>query len=284
VATSEDQYFAIREKLVADPEAIIAVERRYMAFLVEATFSAADSLYADFCCANDLVPFWINYAPKQRGRKPKGTSVPWIEVGEKSLSFNLLKAVWQNAPSITFPGLPFGGDVRFATKDAIIHFDVKLTGPNDNPNELVVPPQQISGDGTGWANGSMNSSCQAVGTRAHMLFQPKLPPFYILEDQVLLCLTYFLKAVYTVEELGVQPLDYLEVACVPNGLLLFDTMNYAETAGLFIPGKDDQTKAPEDKRTRIRLDPLAALGGGWRCMKIQQTEEGWKTYPRLGSS
>jgi hypothetical protein len=195
-------------------------------------------------------------------------------VGEKSISANLVKAICQKIPSISFPGLPFGGDVRFATEDAFLHFDVKMTGPNDNPNELVVPPQQISGDGKLWKDGPVNSLCTVTGLRAKTTFQPKLPPFYLIGGRLLLCYTYFLKAVYAVQGLGIQPLDYLEVACVPNGLLLFDGPKYALTKGLFIPGKDDQTKPVEDKRVRIRLDPLTTLDGNWRCAQIRYTESG----------
>src|SRR6185503_18699022 len=131
--------------------------------------------------------------------------------------------------------------VRFATDDALIHFDVKMTGPNDNANEVVVPPQQVSGDGSLWQVGMLSKSFLVVGERRSINFQPKLPPFYIIDGTVRLCLTYFLKVIYTVEEFGVQPLGYLEVACLPNGLLLFDGPKYAETPGLLIPGKDTKT-------------------------------------------
>lgn len=64
-------------------------------------------------------------------------------------------------------------------------------------------------------------------------------------------LTYFLKVVYAVQAMGNQPLDYLELVCVPNGLLLFDGPKYALTPGLLIPGKDE--KDHPKKRTRVRL-------------------------------
>jgi hypothetical protein len=251
-----------------------------MDFLVGITLAAAGRLERDFGRANDLWPFWINYSPKQRGRAPTGTSIPWSEVGEKSLSSNLLRAILEEHPAATFPGLPYGGDVRFASEDALIHFDVKLTGPNDNANEIVVPPQQISGDGAYWLNGTLNSSFEVAGIRASMKFQPKLPPFYIFDGSVRLCLTYFLKAVYTVREYGVQPLHYLEVACVPNGLLLFDGPKYARTPGLLIPGKDDKTKSEADKRIRVRLDPLATIDQGWRCQQVVLQESRWRVVPR----
>jgi hypothetical protein len=252
-----------------------------MTFLVDITLRAAKDMYSDFGRANDLLPFWRDYPPRQRGRSPKGTSIPWSEVGEKSLSSNLIRAISKAEPTISFPGLPFGGDVRFATKDAIIHFDVKMTGPNDNANEVVVPPQQISGDGALWGTGLKNNSFLVTGERRKITFQPKLPPFYVLEGTERLCLTYFLKAVYTVTALGVQPLHYLEVACVPNGLLLFDGPKYAKTPGLLIPGKDTQTTPENVKRTRVRLAPLAGLSGKWRCQKIVSENDAWKVVTRV---
>ena len=129
------------------------------------------------------------------------------------------------------PGLPLGGDIRFATSNALIHFDVKLTGPNDRADEIVASPHQISGDGVGWENnGVVNSPATVTGARASMVFQPELPPFYVLNKRPLVCLTYFLKAVYEVKSIGDQPLKYLEVACVPNGLLMFDRTHLAGTS------------------------------------------------------
>lgn len=272
---------AIRSKLLLQPDQIIALEQKYMDFLVGITLRAANNLYNDFGKANDLLPFWIGYAPRQRGRAPTGKSIPWSEVGEKSLSSNLLRAISQAAPTITFPGLPFGGDVRFATEDAVIHFDVKMTGPNDNVNEIVAPPQQISGDGALWQNGMLSTPFLIVGKRKSITFQPKLPPFYVLDETERLCLTYFLKVVYLVEDFGVQPLHYLEVACVPNGLLMFDGPMYARTHDLLIPGKDTQQTPEHVKRTRVRLDPLALIGDGWRCQKIVVSDGEWKVIPRI---
>lgn len=242
--------------------------------------SAADDIYKDFSQAMELYPFWINYPPVQRGRAPRGTSIPWGEVGEKTISACLIRAISLKAPSITFPGLPLGGDIRFATQDAFVHFDLKLTGSNDNPDEIVASPHQIAGDGQFWRDGVVNSPVLVIGQKAQMSFQPELPPFYILEQRVLLCLTYFLKVVYTVQAMGNQPLDYLELACVPNGLLLFDGPKYASTSGLLIPGKDE--KDHPKKRTRVRLAPLAALAP-WRSIKIIRTPTGWISVPRYTS-
>src|SRR6266568_2719621 len=142
----------------------------------------------------------------------------------------------------------------------------------NNPDEIVASPHQIAGDGLSWRNGVINSQVEVTGPKASMKFQPELPPFYILNDHILLCMTYFLKVVYTVQDVGDQPLHYLELACIPNGLLLFDGPNYARTKGLLIPGKDERRILK--KRTRIRLAPLAALAN-WRCIKIIPTNEGW---------
>ncbi len=274
---SEDEYFFIRAELLQSQERIEAVEQKYMKFLLEATLSAAPDIYKDFSQAMALSPFWINYPPRQRGRSPSGSSIPWGEVGEKTISANLIRTISMMESAISFPGLPLGGDIRFATSDALVHFDMKLTGPNDNPHEVVASPHQISGDGLSWNSGVVNSSVIVTGNKATMRFQPELPPFYVYGIQILLCLTYFLKVVYIVQGLGIQPLHYLELVCVPNGLLLFDGPHYAQTQGLFIPGKD--IRGLVKKRTRVRLDPLARLAE-WRCMKIEQVGDEWRSATR----
>lgn len=275
---NEITYFSLRTELLKEEQTkILLIERQHMALLLDVVLSAADDIYKDFSQAMELYPFWINYPPVQRGRAPTGTSIPWGEVGEKTISACLIKALSLKAPFTTFPGLPLGGDIRFATPDALVHFDLKLTGPNDNPDEIVASPHQIGGDGRFWRNGVVNSPVAVTGQKAQMMFQPELPPFYVLEQRVLLCLTYFLKVVYTVQSIGNQPLDYLELVCVPNGLLLFDGPNYASTQGLLIPGKDE--KDHPKKRTRIRLAPLAMLAS-WRSKKIIRTSAGWISTQR----
>lgn len=275
----ESNYFTTRSQLLQENQLhIIALEQKYAQVLLHVIKASVDEIYKDFCLAMDPAPFWVNYPPIQRGRSPRGTSIPWGEVGEKTISSCLIRTLSTHYPSITFPGLPLGGDIRFATQDVFIHFDIKLTGPNDNPDEIVASPHQISGDGRFWRNGVVNSLIEVTGQKARMQFQPELPPFYILNNRVLLCLTYFLKVVYTVRNLGDQPLDYLELACVPNGLLLFDGPIYGQNQGLLIPGKDERDHPK--KRVRVRLNPLATLAG-WRTTKIIQANEEWITTPRL---
>ena len=147
------------------------------------------------------------------------------------------------------------------TSDALIHFDIKVTGPNDRADEVVASPNQVSGDGVQWDRGVVNSAVMVQGLRATMQFQPELSPFYIYESRTFVCLTYFLKGVYTVHDLGHQPLKYLELISAPNGLLAFDGPKYINIKGLFIPGKDEKTH--KKKRVRIRMGPLGNLAD-WR--------------------
>src|SRR5205823_4396926 len=119
----------------------------------EIVLKAAPQIVADFDRAIELLPFWINYQPRQRGRAYLGTSIPWSEVAETAIGANILRALCLSDLPVKFPGLPSGADIRFATDDAFIHFDVKVTGPNDRADEVVASPNQISGDGVAWKDG-----------------------------------------------------------------------------------------------------------------------------------
>lgn len=275
---TEHEYFQIRSGLLSRLEEIESLERQYMEFLTQAVLDAADRIYEDFAQPAKLLPFWANYPPLQRGHKPSGTSVPWSEVGEKAAGANIIRTLTLMDPAIVYTGLPLGGDIRFLRGNALVHFDIKMTGPNDNPDEVVASPHQISGSGLHWNdNGVLNPPWTVQGTRASMEFQPELPPFYVLDGRTLLCLTYFVKVVYTVTGLGDQPLSYLELVCVPNGLLLFDGPVYARVIGLLIPGKDIVTH--RKKRTRVRLEPLAELAP-WRCTKMMLIDGSWQLVAR----
>ncbi len=264
---TNSNYLEIRKNIASNVEAILNMERRYMTLLTDVVLQAAPQIVADFDRAIELLPFWINYQPRQRGRAYSGASIPWAEVAETAIGSNIIRAISTSDLQVKFPGLPSGADIRFATNDALIHFDVKVTGPNDRADEVVASPNQVSGDGVSWQEGVMNSPIIVQGQRTTMQFQPELAPFYVLEGQILLCLTYFLKGVYTVERLGYQPISYFELVCVPNGLLLFDGPLYANMPGLLIPGKDEKTFVK--KRTRIRLTPLADIAA-WRRALIWQ--------------
>jgi len=277
-----DSYIQIRCSLLKDPNTIIAIEKKYMELLFSEIEKGALKIQKDFNTAMKLTPFWLRYAPRQRGHKPRGDALPWGEVGEKVLEPHLLCIIVNTFKDISFPGLPFGHDIRFKTDDVFIHMDVKSTGPTDNVDEVVCSPNQVSGDGVRCdEEGILNSKVTVTGPSRTMEFQPELPPFYFLEGQTVLTLTYYLKCVYSVKELGDQPLSYLEFVCVPNGLIMFDGPRYAFTvSGLLTPGKD--IKDSKHKRTRIKLNPLAKACP-WRCKKIIFTGTGYTTGLRTSS-
>lgn len=283
----KSKFFDARKHYLDHPSEIIEVEHSVMSWVLnDILLKIADDINLDFSVrAEKLLPFWIEYPPEQRGRKPTGDAIPLLELGEKTLVSHLLSKLGQ-FPSIIYPGLPTGGDVRFATDYAYIHLDIKLTGPNDNPDEIVVPPNQVSGDGIRWNNGVLNSTWPVKYVRSrhkeqriNYRFQPKLPPIYILDDKPLLCVTLFLKAVYSVSDFGIQPLSYFELACVPNGLLMFDGPKLADTQGIIISGKDDKSKSEDSRRIRIRLTPLSTIDK-WRTTKVFQDGQRWTTVSR----
>lgn len=281
---TEEIYFAERNKLVENLGEIANIEEAYSKILLnDIVLPTAENIVKDFTESPfELLPFWINYPPEQRGRAFSGKSIPWLELGEKTISSNLTKQLSLRFPDITFPGLPTGGDVRFMTGNVFVHLDIKLTGPNDNPNEVVVPPNQVSGDGKYWDNGILNSTFPLKRVRDGVLnynFQPKLPPFYILNGKTYLCLTFFIDAIYKVETFGNHPLEYFELSCVPNGLTMFDGPIYCNTPGLFIAGKDDNTKAESTKRIRVRLTPLSTIDK-WRSVKIVKENNVWISKQR----
>ncbi len=178
---------------------------------------------------------------------------------------------------------------RFILDEVLIHCDVKATGPNDNPNEIVASPFQISGDGKKWKGDGFENSQVSVPRQGKnkepMIFRPALPPFYLLEERRLLCLTYFLKINYVRNDANEQILDYLELVCVPNGLLMFDGPAYHQTTkGLLIAGKDDKSVQDNNRRVRVRFDPLAKVGEWQRCIQIKSDGESWKTQARLSVS
>lgn len=235
-----------------------------------------DSAYA-------LIPFWRNYPPEQRGNKPTGSATPMLELGEKLTSSHLIRAVSEHFDDVTFPGLPTGGDVRFATADALVHFDIKVSGPNETTDDLVVPPNQVSGDGAASNEyGVLNSTHPIMkGAALNYNFHPKLPPLYLLNGRTLVCLTFYLKVIYDTQGFGIHPLRYFELVCVPNGLLMFDGPRLCNTRKLLAAGKDDKAKAENTKRMRVKLIPLAALNP-WRSIKVERPEgtQDWRFYSR----
>ncbi len=287
MALTEQGFKEIREAFLQQPGLIIATEKKYMTFLSELIFKTVEKIRLDFNKANDLRPFWENYKPRQRGRAYIGDSVPWIEVAEKTVTAHMIRILTlENLPQLEYPGLPLGGDVRFMLEDVIIHLDVKATGPRDSHVEVNASPFQISGDGKLWDSAGFRNSQVSIPrqnrNKGPVLFVPALPPFYVIEGRSLLCLTYFLKVNYRRDEGDKQLLDYIELVCAPNGLLLFDGPQYHKnTTGLLISGKDDQTVLAGNRRVRVRFIPLATIGDWPRCVQFQQENGQWIKKPRL---
>lgn len=260
-------YFEARERFQQSLETIISLERTLTDFLAQTLAPYGDEMAEEIGRAHDLYPFWKNYPPRQRGRAPKGTSIPWLEVGETVIGAYTIRALATHNATLKHPGLPSGADLRLMNDDALIHLDIKMTGPNDRVDEIVASPNQLSGDGGDWVDdGILNTPVNIQGRRAKMVYQPELAPVYLLGKQSLLCVTTFIKGVYEVSAMGDQPLVYLELICAPNGLLAFTGPNYNQTyPELFIPGKDE--KKHTKKRVRIRTEPLAEIDA-WRRQRI----------------
>jgi hypothetical protein len=274
-------YNKIRKGFTSNPTVIIELEHHVLNSILHGLSDYYFDIKTDFDKAIQLKDFWIRYAPRQRGHKPRGTSLPWGEVGEKVLDAYMYKTILSVFMKPRFIGLPYGHDLRFLIDGAFVHIDTKSTGPTDNTDEVVSSPNQVSGDGLLCDKcGVQNSMVKVIGPTSYMEFQPELPPFYIMDNQVYLTLTYYLKCVYKVISPGDQPLDYLELISVPNGLLMFDTYRYCKNKGLLTPGKDILSSS--HKRTRIKLNPLSRIAS-WRCQKIFLDEKGTTTIKLRGA-
>ena len=265
-------YNQIRKTLISKPEVILKREQKVFNLIFDKLCESYTDIKTDFDGATQLKDFWIRYAPRQRGHKPRGTSLPWGEVGDKVLDAYMYKTIISVFKNPRFIGLPYGHDLRFLIEEGFVHIDTKSTGPTDNADEVVSSPNQVSGDGlTCNTDGVLNSIVRVVGPTSTMEFQPELPPFYIIGNKVYPTLTFYLKCVYKVIKPGDQPLDYLELISVPNGLLMFDTLNYSKYKGLLTPGKDITSSV--HKRTRIKLNPLSRIDR-WRCQKVYNDSYG----------
>ena len=268
------EYQAARQRLLENNCAeLLNLEENVTNALINSILPIASNIKSDFDSAAILKPFWDQYAPVQRGQMPRGEAYPWGEVGEKVVEGHLYSIMPQVFEGVRFLGVPYGHDIRFATNNAFIHIDAKSTGPTDNVNEVVSSPNQVTGTGRLDRNGSVVNNVELMrGPRVIREFLPELAPFYIVNGNILPTLTFYLKIVYSVQALGVQPLEYLELICVPNGLALFDGPNLnASVSGLLTPGKDEVNVVR--KRTRIKLGPLSGLAP-WRCQKIKFSDTG----------
>jgi Restriction endonuclease BglI len=261
----------------------VAEERSTRDLLVNLVLSVAPSIDRDWDHAVETLPYWIEAAPKQRGRGSSGTGVPWIEVAEYVPITHIAAELGRRyGKALVFPGLPTGADLRFSIDKRLVHFDAKAAGPNDKHDEIVVSPYQLSGDGAVTNTGALkpnpsilNSKLDFPGRRKSGTFYPSLPPIYTYDEQTKLCITTFLKVVYEVKSLGDQPLSHMTLAVVPNGILLHDH-GLRLHPELFARGKDDKTKKARDRRCRVMFAPLAEIAP-WRVTLFERGSHGrWK--------
>ena len=137
--------------------------------------------------------------------------------------------------------------------------------------------KQISGSGEGdpALPGVVNQPMLAVGVRATHDFYPSMPPLIILPNGApAITATYALKPVYSMlggpslAQWAGQHLHRIDLASLPNGLLLTQNPNYlSRYPGLIFPGKDDKSKDPRKLRARISFTHLQAIAE-WRLKTL----------------
>jgi len=242
----------------------------------------------------ELYPFWKKYTPRPRGRAPVGDNIPSGDLGEKVVGLSIFGGLIEVVGAANIHGIPstpFGGDYRIVLKDYILHIDIKSTGPRDDPSEIVVPPNQITGDGAiiSMADEAVSNNPIAVGAKeetcayTNPTLTPLAPALIGKDVKTIPQFTLFIKFVYGQKE-GGQPLEKITLATVPNGLLLFDERGIryylsdkyrvsitdsgikTRPCSPFNFGKDDRGRhaaAPNAFRFRIKLPWLRHLDP-WR--------------------
>lgn len=284
-------YNSARTYFINNPDYLIEIEKFLTNHLVSLIRSNINEIKQDYNETSYLFPFWENYPPEDRGRQPIKDQYPWIEVGEHAIGSKLSRLLHQSF-LIKDTGLPTGADQRFVlTHDAIgsltggytnsawFFIDIKSVGPRDDQHHTVMSHNQVSGDGI-WGNledGVKNTILKATGKIASHDFHASLPPIFVLSDGTIAPLVIIaLKPVYKMLPASItgarnngQPLDRIDVACIPNGLLLTQQPNYLNThKGLLFPGKDDKSKDPRKLRARVSFEILRKLDS-WRVQTIQ---------------
>lgn len=288
-----ERYNNARNVLIDNPEILINLERYLIDHVSKCIIDNLADMTADYNEASYLHPFWKNYPPEDRGRQPIKDQYPWIEVGEHAIGCKLPRILEQHF-NISDGGIPAGADQRFIlshkdisaitnnlTDTAWLFIDIKSIGPRDDQDHTVMSHNQVSGDGT-WDNiedGVLNEIMTATGKRTSHDFHCSMPPLFVLSDGTIAPLIIFaLKPVYRMLPAtqatlrnGGQPLDRIDLACIPNGLLLTKNPNYLDTyPNLLFPGKDDKSKDPRKLRARVSFNILRDIGT-WRYRSIKAT-------------
>jgi len=283
-------YNSARNYFIASPNALIELERFLTNHIVSLVKSNLAEIKNDYNEASYLYPFWENYPPEDRGRQPIMDQYPWLEVGEHAIGAKLPRLL-VNSFDVRDTGIPTGADQRFVissenileatqgfTNSAWLFIDIKSVGPRDDQDHTVMSHNQVSGDGT-WENsqaGVRNSILQAIGARASHDFHASIPPIYVLSDGTIAPVVIIaLKPVYQMLQANHsnirnngQPLERIDVACIPNGLLLTQNPNYLNTyRGILFPGKDDKSKDTRKLRVRVSFSLLKEIHP-WRVESI----------------
>lgn len=283
-------YNSARNYFIARPNALIELERFLTNHIVSLVQSNLAEIKNDYNEASYLYPFWENYPPEDRGRQPIMDQYPWLEVGEHAIGAKLPRLL-VNSFDVRDTGIPTGADQRFVissknileatqgfTNSAWLFIDIKSVGPRDDQDHTVMSHNQVSGDGT-WENsqaGVRNSILQAIGARASHDFHASIPPIYVLSDGTIAPVVIIaLKPVYQMLQANHsnirnngQPLERIDVASIPNGLLLTQNPNYLNTyRGILFPGKDDKSKDTRKLRVRVSFSLLKEIHP-WRVESI----------------
>ena len=270
-----------------NPQRLIDAEKFVMDEILHFIDIHLPEIKRDYDEASYLYSFWKNYPPLDRGKAPVGDQYPWIEVGEQVFGNKLHRHFNANF-SVKDSGLPSGADDRCIisserirqilgiTDSLWVFIDIKSAGPRDDFDHAVMSPYQISGSGE-WEDvvaGVSNSPIKAEGKHQTHDFYCSLPPVYVLSDGTIApLLTFVIKPVYEMlkdkndKTIG-QPLAKINVASIPNGILLTRTPNYTKLyKGLFFPGKDDKHKDIKKTRARVSFQLLREIAD-WRIQEI----------------
>ncbi len=282
-------YNKARSKFIKNPTLLITLEKYFTNTIKKLVTANLTSIKEDYNEASFLFPFWQNYPPDERGRKPRGDQYPWIEVGEHAIGDKLPRLL-QKYFKVRDTGIPTGPDKRFIlsnnkiieitngiTNSAWLFLDIKSVGPRDDFEHTVMSHNQVSGDGK-WVkekSGVNNTVMTACGKHTCHEFHCSVPPLYVLSNgTVAPVILMALKPVYKMLSLektstdGGQPLSRITLATIPNGILLEEKPAYLKKyPSLFFPGKDDKGKNPLKVRSRVSFDLLKKIDN-WRVTNI----------------
>ena len=283
------RYNIARKYFIENHDQLIELEHFGSSIIFRLLSENIDEIERDYNEASYLYPFWQQYPPDHRGRKPRGDQYPWLEVGEHAIGDKLPRLLAQQF-DIRDSGIPTGPDKRILLKckqienithnftDSIwLFMDIKSVGPRDDFKHTVMSHNQISGDGK-WEiinKGMKNSILIASGKYRKHEFHCSIAPIYVLSDMTVApVINITIKPVYSMLSLYAtatdegQPLRRITIASIPNGLLLLQSPGYLKTyPSLLFPGKDDKEKNPLKLRARVDFEILKQIDP-WRIQEL----------------